>query len=64
MAALSEQVSTAATPSQAGKSIQSECTARPATSPVKGDPAKACKSRRPAVIYIPTVLFGADRAYE
>ncbi|WP_209347445.1 hypothetical protein [Pontixanthobacter sp. CEM42] len=30
----------------------------------KADTTKGCKSRKPVVIFIPTIQFGADRAYE
>ncbi len=62
--ALSEQVSASAAPCQQASNAQCECVARPVTSPAKGDPVKLCKQRKPAVVYIPTIHFGADRAYE
>ena len=62
--AFSEQVSAASAPCQQGKTAQCECVVQPATSPSKGDPIKVCKTRKPVVIFIPTIHFGADRAYE
>ena len=64
MEALSGQVSASSAQCQQSKTTQCECVAEPATSPAKGDPVKACKARKPIVIYIPTIHFGADRAYE
>ena len=62
--ALSEQVSSTSMPCQQSKAVQCECVAQSATSPSKGDPIKACKARKPIMIFIPTIHFGADRAYE
>ncbi len=62
--ALSEQVSASSAPCQQSNQSQCECVVQPATSPSKGDPIKVCKVRKPVVVYIPTVYFGADRAYE
>lgn len=62
--AFSEQVSSTSAPCQQSKTAQCECVVQPATSPSKGDPIKVCKARKPVVIFIPTIHFGADRAYE
>ncbi len=64
MDALSEQVSASAAPCQQASNAQCECVVQPSTSPSKGDPIKVCKTRKPVVVYIPTIHFGADRAYE
>lgn len=61
---LSEQVSATSVPCQQGVTAKCDCVVQPATSPSKGDPVKVCKARKPIVIFIPTIHFGADRAYE
>lgn len=61
---LSQQVSGTSAPCQPGKITQCDCVVQPATSPSKGDPVKVCKARKPVVVFIPTIHFGADRAYE
>ncbi|MDZ4306968.1 hypothetical protein [Allopontixanthobacter sp.] len=61
---LSEQVSGTSADCQQGKVTQCDCVVHPATSPTKDDPIKVCKVRKPIVIFIPTIHFGADRAYE
>jgi len=64
MEALSEQVSSASSAALSGKSARVECNVQCDADPIKGDPLRACKRSEPVVIYIPTIQFGADRAYE
>jgi len=64
MDALSQQVSATSAPCQPSKATQCECIAQPIPGPAKGDPVKSCGARKPVVIFIPTIYFGADRAYE
>ncbi|MFZ1743856.1 MAG: hypothetical protein WAT93_13440 [Pontixanthobacter sp.] len=58
-----EQVASAES-SQQGKQCQCESRSERKPVPGKSGSGKSCKARKPVVIYIPTVQFGADRAYE
>ncbi|MXO57189.1 hypothetical protein [Pontixanthobacter gangjinensis] len=58
-----EQVASSET-SQSGKQSQCECRADRKPVPGKSGSGKACKPRKPVIIYIPTVQMGIDRAYE
>lgn len=62
--ALSAQVSDSAVEAQASKSQRCESIARKGKLPPKAATAPECKPRKPVVIYIPTVQFGPDRAFE
>lgn len=58
------QIGSAATQAATGQAVKCECIVRPGTRPTASDPVATCKARKPVMIYIPTVQFGADRAYE
>lgn len=62
--ALSAEVSESAAQTQPGKAQRCNIMARMGNLPVKAGAMQACKPREPIVIYIPTVQFGADRAFE
>ncbi|WP_374405819.1 hypothetical protein [Pelagerythrobacter sp.] len=62
--ALSAQVGDSATETQPGKAQRCDAAARKGRVPAKADPARECRPRKPVVIYIPTVQFGPDRAFE
>lgn len=62
--ALSAEVSDRATEAQPGKAQRCDAATRKSKMPAKADPAPGCKVRKPVTIYIPTVQFGPDRAFE
>jgi len=62
--ALSAEVSDRAEEAQPGKTQRCEAAARKSKLPAKADPAPGCKVRKAVTIYIPTVQFGPDRAFE
>lgn len=62
--ALSAEVSDSAAEAQPGKTQRCATLVRKSRLPAKADPARDCKPRKPIVIYIPTVQFGPDRAFE
>lgn len=49
---------------QSGKQAECDCRADKRGTPGKKDGNKGCKTRKPIIIYIPTVQMGIDRAYE
>lgn len=61
---LSQQVGTSKPGPSTGSAEQCECRSQRGADPSKREPNTKCKPRKPVVIYIPTVQFGADRAYE
>lgn len=61
---LSEQVGASKTSQSPSTNEQCECRSQQGADPSKREPNEKCKPRKPVVIYIPTVQFGADRAYE
>jgi hypothetical protein len=62
--ALSAEVSNGTVETQTGKAQRCESIARKGKLPPKAATAPECKPRKPIVIYIPTVQFGPDRAFE
>ena len=62
--ALSAEVGISTVEAQPSKARRCESIARKGKLPAKADPAQDCKPRKPIVIYIPTVQFGPDRAFE
>ena len=61
---LSEQVGASKPASTSPASEECECRSQRGSDPSKREPNAKCKPRKPVIIYIPTVQFGADRAYE
>lgn len=62
--ALSAEVSDRAVEAQPGKARRCDAALRESKLPAKADRAPGCKVGRPITIYIPTVQFGPDRAFE
>ncbi len=62
--ALSEQVDTRKSQQQQGSTEDCECRGEHGTATNKRERLAKCKPRKPVTIYIPTVQFGADRAFE
>ena len=62
--ALSAQSSDSTVEVQTGKNQRCDALARKGKLPAKAATAPECKPRKPVVIYIPTVQFGPDRAFE
>lgn len=63
--AISEQFQTSAPNAQPGKSADCICSSqRASASEKKSQPAHCRKRSKPVTIVIPTVMFGADRAFE
>jgi hypothetical protein len=62
--ALSAEVSNGTVEAQTGKTPRCESIARKGKLPPKAATSPECKPRKPIVIYIPTVQFGPDRAFE
>ena len=60
----SEQASPVAACQQVAKPDRCQCQADPRGKLDRNDAATACRTRKPVVIYIPTVQLGADRARE
>jgi len=46
------------------KDAQSPCSEKQRKQKSRTDKLSPCKEQQPVTIYIPTVMFGADRAYE
>ena len=62
--AASEQVETASQSAQPGKSAACPSGEQRNLAAATEQTQIRCRARRPVVVYIPTVQFGADRAYE
>lgn len=63
LTAASEQIESSAQNAQPGKSV--DCSAvEPRNVKSSAQSQAKCRVRKPVVIYIPTVQFGPDRAYE
>ena len=62
--ALSAEVGISTAEAQPSKTLRCGAIARKGKLPAKADPAQDCRQRKPIVIYIPTVQFGPDRAFE
>lgn len=58
-----EQVSASET-AQGEKQQKNACRSDKRSTPEKTDTAKGCKARKTIIIFIPTVQFGSDRAFE
>ncbi|MCP5397633.1 MAG: hypothetical protein H6918_13115 [Sphingomonadaceae bacterium] len=64
-AAIAEQAQSSSQTAQPGKAQSCTCEDRRTTKPAKGTETSQCRTRtKPVTIYIPTVQFGADRAFE
>lgn len=62
--ALSTQVSGKAAETQPGKAQHCSAAASKASPPAKADPAPGGDPCKSVIVYIPTVQFGPDRAFE
>lgn len=63
LSAVAMEVAAAET-TQGEKRKQPECRTERKNPASRGDATKDCKETRPVIIYIPTVQFGPDRAFE
>ncbi|MCB2087497.1 MAG: hypothetical protein KDD98_01565 [Sphingomonadaceae bacterium] len=65
VAAVAEQAQSSTSTAQPGKAQSCTCEDRRAAKGTKGTDSSQCRTRtKPVTIYIPTVQFGADRAFE
>ena len=46
------------------REAQEACAEKQRRQKLRGEKVTPCKAQEPVTIYIPTVMFGADRAYE